>query len=91
MGGFSFVVILICIAFLAVTCFLGLNVKRRIVKYIPAMFAGLVSLYFFIVMEKHGVGFAALGYAVLLAISLICMVLSGIAALVLEFIRRKKA
>ena len=87
---FYVVIIATGIVFSAVTCLLGIYAKKRLIKYIPASFAGIVSLAFFVKAKFFSEGLEGLGYIILMMISIAVFVLSIITAIILEFINRRK-
>lgn len=88
---FFIVVFVIGLVFAAGTCLLGIYARRkRIIKYIPAAVSGIAALSFLLKGRFFSEGMEGLGYIILMMISAIIFVMSIIAALIMEFISRRK-
>lgn len=64
--------------------------QNRVLKYIPAIIAAVVSLGFLIKTYFFSEGFEALGYLIMMMISAAVFGISVITAVVLEIINRRR-
>lgn len=89
---FYIAVVLISLVFTGMTILLGRKqVRRAILKYIPAMIAFAATLALIIKTAWFSEGFEGLGYAILAMITAVVFLVSIITAIVVAIINRRRS
>jgi hypothetical protein len=84
------IIAVVGLIFASATVLLGVYKRQnKILKYLPAIIAAVVSLGFLIKTFMFSEGFEALGYLIMMMISAAVFGISIITALVLEIINRR--
>jgi hypothetical protein len=89
MNGFVFVIAAVSVVFAIAAIFLG-KLKKRWLKYIPAILAFASAIALMIKAYRFSEGFEALGYFILMILALIVFVVALITAVIVEIIGVRK-
>ncbi len=92
MNGFVFVIAAVSVVFAIAAIFLG-KLKKRWLKYIPAILAFSSAIALMIKAYRFSEGFEALGYFILMILALIVFAVALITAVIIEImgVRKRRA